>query len=92
MNVDEIPNRITLIKARLYELSEQDKEKVPLREEMIILIGELRGHEAARVEFDKTLDQKIEEGMRKVLDARKVTKKRAPKKAKVDGQKPEVIP
>lgn len=56
MNIENNQSRITIIKARLYELSELNKEKTQLREELVLLIGELRGYESAKAEFEMKFD------------------------------------
>lgn len=90
VNIEELQSKIIIIKARLFEIAESKKEGAALRDELCNLVGEARGIMQTKAEYEKVNDLKIEEGIKKVLEAQKVAKKRIHKKTKVEVQKSEV--
>ncbi len=62
-----IQDEIVSLKARLFELFELDKEKEVVRSRLIFLLGKSEGI----AETEKLIEDKINEGLQKVLEAQK---------------------
>lgn len=90
VTTDELSNQIIILKAQ--ELTYK-KALEDTHDNLMLSIGRQQGYQECKTEFERKFDipltPEIEQRIQAIIrDVKaKVTKKRAPKKAKVDGQK-----